>query len=289
MNDENSLARLTIRRADAVKESGFHFRRGVRTGARHRREYGDFFGRQWQTFARRFFPGADPAQHALGKRISLGSADRPPWQIVGVARDGKYFSIGEAPRLFAYLPLGQDYISRSTLLVHTSADPRAMIAPIREEMRRLDANLPVFEVKTLIEHMGLSLFPARVAASLLGGFGLLALALAGVGIYGVMARGVAQRTREIGIRVALGARPGDVLRLVLRRGVMVTAIGVVIGLAASLALTRVMSNLLYGVSATDPLTFVVVTALLAVVALVACLIPAWRATKVDPMIALRHE
>ncbi len=242
-----------------------------------------------ETFARRFFPGADPEQNALGKRVSLGSADRPSWQIVGVARDGKYFSIGEAPRLFVYLPLGQDYISQSTLLVHASSDPQAMIAPIREEMRRLDANLPVYEVKTLTEHMGLSLFPARVAATLLGGFGLLALALAGVGIYGVMARGVAQRTREIGIRVALGARPSDVLRLVIRRGVVVTAIGVLIGLAASLALTRVMSSLLYDVSATDPVTFVVVAALLAVVALVACLIPAWRATKVDPMIALRHE
>jgi len=242
-----------------------------------------------ETFARRFFTGANPSDGAIGKRVSFGGAGNRPWQIAGVARDGKYFSIGEAPRMFVYFPLRQGYEPRATLLVHTSLKPEAMIATIREEVRRLDANLPIFEVKTMTEHMGISLFPARVAATLLGGFGLLALTLAGIGIYGVMAYAVTQRTREFGIRIALGAQPGDVLRLVLRRGVVIIFIGVLFGFVAAFAVTRLMASVLYGVSATDPVTFALVALLLAGVALLACYIPARRATKVDPMVALRYE
>ncbi|MBA3248610.1 MAG: ABC transporter permease [Pyrinomonadaceae bacterium] len=240
-----------------------------------------------ETFARRFFPGANPSENAIGKRVRFGGEQF--WQIVGVARDGKYFSIGEAPRMFVYSPLLQDYATSATLIVRTSSNPERMISTIRDEVRKLDPNLPVFGVKTLTEHMGVSLFPARVAATLLGGFGLLALTLAGIGIYGVMAYAVTQRTREIGIRVALGARPTDVLRLCMRHGVLLSVIGVLIGLVATFALTRLMASLLYGVSPTDAVTFISISLLLTAVALLASYLPARRATKVDPMIALRHE
>jgi len=240
-----------------------------------------------ETFARRFFPGANPSENAIGKRVRFGGEQF--WQIVGVARDEKYFSIGEAPRMFVYSPLLQDYATSATLIVRTSSNPERMISTIRDEVRKLDPNLPVFGVKTLTEHMGVSLFPARVAATLLGGFGLLALTLAGIGIYGVMAYAVTQRTREIGIRVALGARPTDVLRLCMRHGVLLSVIGVLIGLVATFALTRLMASLLYGVSPTDAVTFISISLLLTAVALLASYLPARRATKVDPMIALRHE
>jgi putative ABC transport system permease protein len=242
-----------------------------------------------ETLARRFFPGEDPARSALGRRVSF-AGDSGPWmEIVGVAADGKYWTIGEAPQLFVYSPIEQSYSQTATLVVRSEGDPRSLVAPIRAEVARLDPALPLYDVKTLEEHMGVSLFPARVAASLLGGFGLLALLLAAMGVYGVVSYSVAQRTREIGIRLALGARARDVLRLVAGRGMALVTAGLVAGLAVSLILTRFMEGVLYGVSATDALTFAVVVLLLACVALLACLVPARRATKVDPMVALRHE
>jgi len=243
-----------------------------------------------ESFARRFFPGADPAREALGKRMSF-RGDAGPWnEIVGVAQDGKYWTIGEAPQMFVYSPLAQSYGSTVTLVVRTAGgDPRALIPALNAEVRALDPQLPLYDVKTIEEHMGVSLFPARVAAALLGSFGLLALLLAGMGIYGVVAYAAARRTREIGIRVALGARRGDVLRLVAGRGMLLVVVGVGLGLAGAFALTRFMEALLYGVSATDPVTFVLVVAVLLGVALLACLVPARRATKVDPMVALRYE
>jgi ABC-type antimicrobial peptide transport system permease subunit len=153
----------------------------------------------------------------------------------------------------------------------------------------MDPNLPVTDVKALTEHMNLSLFPARAVAALLAAFGLLALALAAIGIYGVMAYSVAQRTREVGIRMALGAQRGDVLRMMLRQGMTLAAIGMGIGLAAALVLSRLLSNLLYGVSATDAVAFAGVSLLLGFVVLAACFIPASKAAKVDPMVALRYE
>ena len=243
-----------------------------------------------ETFARRFFPGADPAREAVGKRMSF-KGDGGPWnEIVGVAKDGKYWTIGEAPQLFVYTPSGQRYVSTATLVVRAAGgDPRALIPALNAEVRAMDPALPLFDVKTVEEHMGVSLFPARVAAALLGAFGLLALLLAGMGVYGVVSYAAAQRTREIGIRMALGARRGDVLRLVAGRGMLLVGAGVCLGLAGALALTRFMEGLLYGVSATDPVTFALVVAVLLAVALLACLVPARRATKVDPMIALRYE
>jgi predicted permease len=243
-----------------------------------------------ETFARRFFPGVDPAREAVGKRVSF-RGDEGPWdEIVGVAKDGKYWTIGEAPQPFVYSPLAQSYASTVTLVVRApGGDARALAPALNAEVRALDAGLPLFDVKTMEEHLGVSLFPARVAAALLGGFGLLALVLAATGVYGVVSYAAAQQTREIGIRVALGARRRDVLRLVAGRGMLLVALGVALGLAGALALTRFMEGVLYGVSASDPLTFALVAALLLAVALVACLVPARRATKVDPMIALRYE
>jgi predicted permease len=242
-----------------------------------------------EALARRFFPGPDPAGAAVGRRVSFAGPEGPFRQIVGVARDGKYWTMGEAPQPFVYFPLAQSYFSNATLVVRAEGDPRALAASIRGAVRGLDEGLPLYDVKTMEEHLGLSLFPARVAATLLGAFGLLALLLAAVGVYGVVSYAASQRTREIGIRVALGAQRRDVLRLVGGRGLLLVAAGVGLGLAGAFALTRFMSSLLYGVSATDPSTFALVVALLGGVALLACYVPARRATKVDPVVALRHE
>ena len=210
-------------------------------------------------------------------------------QIVGVARDGKYFNIAEDPRTFIWTPLTQDYMSSGSLMVRTEGNPESVFAAIRSQVQTLDPNLPLFEVKTLTEHMRFALFPARVAAIVLGVFGLVALLLSAIGIYGITSYAVSQRTHEIGIRMALGAQLGDVLRLVLTHGLKLTLIGAAIGLAGAYLATRAIRSVLYGVSATDPLTFVSVSVLLIGVALFACYVPARRATKVDPMIALRNE
>ncbi|HEV3469184.1 MAG TPA: ABC transporter permease [Pyrinomonadaceae bacterium] len=242
-----------------------------------------------EALARRFFPGPDPAAAAVGRRLTFGGPEGPFSQIVGVARDGKYWTMGEAPQPFVYFPLAQSYSSTVTMVVRAEGDPAALAAAVRRAVRDLDPNLPLYDVKTIEEHLALSLFPARVAATLLGAFGLLALLLAAVGVYGVVSYAAARRTREIGIRMALGAQAADVLRLVGGRGMLLVAAGVAVGLLAALALTRFMESLLYGVSATDPAVFALVVALLGFVALLACYVPARRATKVDPVVALRHE
>ncbi len=237
-----------------------------------------------ETFARRFWPGEDP----IGKRFSVGGADAPKLQVIGVTEDGKYAGLNETPMPFVYRPLWQSSTGTTNLIVRSETESQRLIAAVRNELRQLDPNLPVSS-RTMVEHMSLPLLPTRVAASALGSFGLLALALAGIGLYGVMSYSVTNRTREIGVRMALGARRRDVLNLIVSQGMKLTLIGVAIGLAASLALTRLMKSVLLGVSATDPLTFVVIALLLTGVALLACYVPARRAMRVDPMIALRHE
>ncbi|MFN0121121.1 MAG: ABC transporter permease [Blastocatellia bacterium] len=238
-----------------------------------------------EEFARRFFPGQD----AIGKRFNHSGPNDPYWQIIGVAANGKYNSLGEKQQIAVYRPQLRDYNTYTTLIARTTVSPDTMISAIRQEFRDLDAALPLSDVKTLKQHMSLPLFPARVAGMVLGSFGVLALILAASGIYGVMAYVVSQRTREIGIRMALGASAGTVLRMITTQGMKLILVGMAIGLIAAFFLTRFLSGVLYGVSATDPLTFVVIVALLLVIALLACWIPARRAARVDPLVALRYE
>jgi predicted permease len=243
-----------------------------------------------ESFARRYWPGQSP----LGKRIQMGAVrsgvnDAPYLTVIGIVKDGKYVSLGEEAAPFIYFNMAQNVGLSPTLVVRTQGDPLNSLAAVRGEVAALDKNLPLYDVKTMRQHLGLALLPARLAGSVLGVFGMMALALAAAGIYGVMAYSVAQRTREIGIRMALGANARDVLRLVTRQGMTLVAIGMAIGLTSALALTQLLKSLLLGVSSTDPLTFAVIALLLIAVALLACWIPARRATKVDPMIALRCE
>jgi len=238
-----------------------------------------------ETFAHKFFPGQDP----IGKRFNTQGPDQPYWQVIGICGDGKYNSLGEAPQPAYYRPEFRDYDTPVTLVARVNGDPRAVLSALRHEMQQLDPTLPLFEMKTLREHMGIPLFPARVAAGALGSFGILALVLGAVGIYGVMSYVVAGRVREIGLRMALGAQSRDVRRLILRQGMLLALIGSIIGLCAALAATRLLTSLLYGVSAYDLSTFASVTLLLSAVAAFACLLPANRATRVDPMKALRTE
>ena len=230
-----------------------------------------------------------PGEEALGKHVSLTGQNGPFLEVVGIAQDGKYRSLGESPRPYIYQPVFQSYDSRMTLVVRTKGEPRSVISVVREQIRGLDANLPISDIATLKDHVDLSLFPSRVAAWTLAGCGAMALLLAAIGIYGVVSYSVAQRTREIGIRMALGAKETNVLRLVLGEGLFVIAVGLAVGLLLAFAVTRVIAGFLYEVGATDPVTFLVIPLLLGLVALIASYIPARRATKVDPLVALRYE
>ena len=189
---------------------------------------------------------------------------------------------------YMYIPFGQNR-TRMTLLVRTVGNPVALLPAVRSEVQRLDKNLPLFDIRTLDEHLGRALAQERTNAQLVGLFGLLALILAAVGVYGVMSYAVTQRTREIGVRMALGAHSDDVMRLVVGYGMRLSILGLVIGLVGAWSLTRFISSLLYQVKASDPATFIAVALLLAAVALLACWIPARRASKVDPVVALRYE
>src|SRR5215217_964113 len=242
-----------------------------------------------ETFVRRLMPELQTTAEAIGKRFSFRGPDGPFRRIVGVAVAGKYFNIAEEPRPFVWTTMTQDYQSSGILTVRTKGSPEALVGPVRGEVLALDANMPLFDVKTLTEHMKFALFPAKVAATVLGVFGLVALLLSAIGVYGITSYAVAQRTHEIGIRLALGAQLGDVLRLVLGHGLKLTIIGAALGLFGAFLATRAITSVLYGVSATDPLTFTFVSLLLIGVALVASYVPARRATKVEPLIALRNE
>jgi predicted permease len=238
-----------------------------------------------ETFARRFFPD----QEAIGRRFNFSGPEDPYWEVIGVCADGKYNSLGEEQQAAVFRPLLRDYSTSATLVARTNGDPHTVLSSLRGEVQALDPNMPLYSVETLTEHMGVPLFPARVAAIVLGSFGVLALLLAAIGIYGVMSYVVAGRIREIGLRMALGAKQRDVLRLIVGQGMFLAVIGLAIGLAIAFAAARLLSSLLYGISATDPLTFVAIAILLFAVAALACLVPARRATRVDPLVALRYE
>lgn len=240
-----------------------------------------------ETLARRFFPNEDP----IGKRVRIGDpiSNAQPYEIVGIAKDTLITSIAEAPRAATYRPLAQQHSSRVTLVIHTTGNPQALLAAVRHEVQVLDENIPAQEIKTLDEFIALSFWPMQMGARLVGAFGLLGLLLACVGLYGVMSYAVAARTREIGVRMALGAERRDLLRLIVGQGLTLALLGTGAGLALAMAVTRVLRKFLFGIGATDPLTFLGVALLLTLVALLACWVPARSATRVDPLTALRHE
>jgi putative ABC transport system permease protein len=238
-----------------------------------------------QAATQRYWPGDDP----VGKRIRFGDGPTQPWiTVIGVVANMRN-DLSETPKAEIYVPFTQADSHFMVLTVRTAGDPLSIASAVRGEIAGLDRDQPVAHIQSYDEVRWQSLFTTRIPAVLLGVFAIAALLLAGVGVYGVMAYVVSQQTHEIGIRVALGAQRGDVMKLVIGQGLRLSGIGLAIGLAGSLALTRVMASLLFGVSATDPATFVSITLLLAGVALLACYVPARRAMRVDPMVALRYE
>jgi len=230
-----------------------------------------------------------PGETAIGKRFLIGPESREAIEVVGVVKTGKYRSLAEEPRPLFYNPLSQRRPSAVTLVMRTSGDPRALVSAIRGAVQSIDRRVPLFGVKTMTEHMTWTLWGPSMAATLSLAFGLVAILLSAVGLYSVMAYVVSQRTREVGIRMALGANRNDVMKLIANQGMRLALGGVVIGLLLSLGLARVVSSLLIGISGYDVTTFAVVSALLIGVALIACYVPARRATKVDPLVALRYE
>ncbi len=237
-----------------------------------------------EAMARHFWPDQDP----IGKRFHF-FGDAKLLEVVGVVGNTVINQIGENPQPLAYLPLTQDYPPAATLQVRTVGDPRAMVATVRSQIQALDRNLAIANVQTIDEVLDQGLWAPRMAAVLLGLFGALALILAAIGVYGVLSYSITQQTREIGVRMALGATPGAVLRWVVGQGFRLAAAGLLIGLLAALALTRFVASLLFGISSHDPATFGVVAIILGLVALLACYVPARRATSVSPITALRYE
>jgi putative ABC transport system permease protein len=239
-----------------------------------------------ETLAQRYWPNGD----ALGKRIRFyGPLERAPWmEIVGIVQDVKHeLNLPVTPDY--YLPHAQDSWNAMVLVARTSVEPQSMAASIRQQVLAIDKDQPVFDVRTMHEVRAISVAVYSFGSATMGIFAIVALVLAAIGIYGVMAFAVTQRTQEIGIRMALGARALDVLKMVVKTGMSLATIGVIAGLVGAFAITRLMSSLLFGVSPTDAMTFALVAAGLLLVALLACYIPARRATKVDPLVALRYE
>ena len=236
-----------------------------------------------ETLARLFWSNQDP----IGRRI--GHAGPNLLTVVGVVTDIHHNGLAEKAEPELYLPFLQSPQSGMDLAIRTASDPTGIVNAVRAQVAASDPEQPVYDVSTMEQRLAESLSPRRFNMLLLGTLALLALMLAGVGIYGVMSYSVVQRTHEVGVRMALGARGGDVLRMVVGQGMKLAAVGVVVGLVAALALTRVIASLLYGVGPTDLVTFASVSLLLLTVAFLATYVPARRATKVDPMVALRYE
>jgi putative ABC transport system permease protein len=243
-----------------------------------------------ETMARQYWPG----ENALGRRFNIGDPNDGEWmEIVGIVGDVRQMGLDEPVKAEMYVPYRQvtdwPYFSPRDLAIRTSGNPSNLVGSVRQIIREVDPDQPISNIATMSEVLGVEAEQRRMGMIMLAAFAGLALLLASLGIYGVLAYFVTQHTNEIGVRIALGANRRNILALVLKKGMSLTLLGVAIGLAVSFALTRLMSSLLFGVNASDPLTFVVVPLLLSLVALLACWIPARRATKVDPMIALRYE
>lgn len=241
-----------------------------------------------ENMAERFWPN----ENAIGKRFSVSGTAGPWVEVVGVAANGKYFVLALAkPTPYFYLPLAQNFAAQRTLQIRSAVAPETLVAAVENEIHSLAPGLPVFDVRTMKDTLGgtSGFFVFRLGAALAGAMGVLGLVLAVVGVYGLVSYSAAQRTHEIGIRMAMGAERTDILKLILRDGMVLVVVGVVVGLGAAWALSRTMAQMFIGVSPTDPMTYVLVTVLLVGVALWACYLPARRAMRVDPMVALRYE
>ena len=230
-----------------------------------------------------------PGESAVGKRIFIGADSHDPLEVVGVVKSGKYRSLAEDPRMFFYYPLSQRRPGIMTMVMRTNGDPRNFVGALRHEVQQLDRAVPMSAVKTMAQHMTWPLWGPSMAATLALAFGVIALLLSSVGLYSVMAYVVSQRTKEVGIRMALGASRQDVLKMITSQGMRLAIVGAGLGLVLALVLAKVMSSLLIGVSGYDITTFVIVSVVLSVVAFVASYLPARGATKVNPLIALRYE
>jgi putative ABC transport system permease protein len=240
-----------------------------------------------EKIVRKYWPAEDP----IGKRIRIGRASRDnPWlTIVGVVPSVKNRSLEEDARFYLYQPFAQSFDRETSLVMRSANHPEELIAAVRREVAALDPELPLYEVTTVEQTVARSVSTKRLTNMLFAGFAATALLLALIGVYGVTSLNVGSRVNEFGIRMALGAQATDVLRLVISQSMKLALTGILIGLVGAMALTRLLKSLLFGVSATDPVTFAVIAVLLAVVTMLAAYLPARRATKVDPLVALRYE
>jgi predicted permease len=230
-----------------------------------------------------------PGESALGKRIFIGTDSKDPLEVVGVVKTGKYRTLAEDPKPFYFYSMDQLRPRTMALVMRPNVDPLSIVGTVRSEVAAIDRRVPLFAVKTMDQHKTYVLWAPNMAASFSLAFGVVAILLSAVGLYSVMAYVVSQRTREVGIRMALGANRSDVMKMITRQGMKLAAVGVGIGFLLALALAKLMSSLLIGISGYDVTTFVLVPTLLVAVALIACYLPARRATKVDPLVALRYE
>ena len=237
-----------------------------------------------ERMAARFWPN----EEAIGKRFRFEGTRGPLLEVIGIVKNIKYRSLGELPRSVIFISNTQEYAPMMNVLVRTAGDPAPTIVAVRKEVQGLDANLPIKAMMTFDQAVDSSLWRERIGVVLLTMFGFLGLILAMTGLYGVIAYSVVRRTHEIGIRLALGAKPKDVVRMVVKQGLMLILIGLVIGLVLAFIVSRLLTSVLYGVAA-DPVPFLGVPVIVILIALLACYIPARRATKVDPLVALRYE
>jgi putative ABC transport system permease protein len=243
-----------------------------------------------EAFARKFFPDQNPLGHRINPAMSPDNRPLPMREIVGVAADARSKNLSEAPEPEVYLHLPQCPATSSfSVLLRTTRDAQSIATFVREAAAGVDPAVPIYQVRSVDSYLSSTLTQPRFNGLLLGVFAAVALLLTAIGLYGVMVFSVSQRTQEIGLRLALGARSGEVFKLIVGQGMKLVLLGLVVGVAGALVFSRVIKQLLFGVGPADPLTFVAISLLLLIVALIACYVPARSASKVDPLVALRHE